>query len=207
MVRAIIAWFNKLISPIKSVLSTIAGFFSGFASKLKAFANLFAQGVRDANAFFAALPGKIKNALSNLASTLFNFGMNAMQGFVNGLASVGQRAIDKARDIANSVKNIVKGALGIGSPSKVFKEYGRNVVQGFVLGITGEQSSLAKTMDTFGNKPRFEQINGSPADPLVTRSTGSSALNIQNYYANDNVDPWRQAEDLYFLVTSRGGVA
>jgi tape measure domain-containing protein len=206
MVRAIIAWFNKLISPIRNVLNSIAGFFSGFGAKIKGFVKLFAQGVHDANAWFAQLPGKIKNALSSLASNLYNFGKNAMQGFVNGLASVGQRAIDKAKDIANSVKNIVKGALGIGSPSKVFREYGRNVVQGFVLGITGEQSSLYDSLNSFSEKPRFQQINGSPAEP-VSGTNGSPVLQIDNYYANDNVDPWRQAEDWYFLVTSRGGVA
>lgn len=207
MVRAIIAWFNKLISPIRSVFSTISSIVKGFASAVSAFVKFVANGVKESISWWVSLGGKVKNALSGLASTLYNFGKNAIQGFINGLASLGQRAIDKARDIANSVKNIVKGALGIGSPSKVFKEYGRNVVQGFVLGITGEQSSLTSTLDAFGTKPRFEQINGSPSDPLVTGSTGSSALNIQNYYANDNVDPWRQAEDWYFLVTSRGGVA
>ena len=207
MVRAIIAWFNKLIAPIRNVLNSIAGFFSGFGSKIKTFVNLFKQGVHDANTWFAQLPGKIKNALSSLASTLFNFGKNAMQGFVNGLASVGQRAIDKAKDIANSVKNIVKGALGIGSPSRVFREYGRNVVQGFVLGITGEQRDLNKTLSSFSDKPRFEQYNGSPAQPVANTGGANAALTIENYYANDNVDPWRQAEDWYFLVTSRGGVA
>lgn len=208
MVKAILSWMNKLVSGIRSVLSAIASVFRGFASAVKAFANLFASGVKTVVGFFGSLPGKIRSALGNLASSLYNFGQNVIQGFVNGMSSIGQRAINKARDIANSVKGIVKGALGIGSPSRVFREYGRNVVQGFVLGISAEQSNLTKSLNTFADKPRFEQVNGSPNAPITAgAASASAALQIENYYANDEVDPWRQAEDWYFLITSRGGVA
>lgn len=209
MVNAIISWMGKLVNGIKNVINLIKGVFTGFASAVKAFANLFANGVREVVGFFGSLPGKIKSALGNLASSLYNFGQNVIQGFVNGMASIGQRAINKAHDIANSVKGIVKGALGIGSPSRVFREYGRNVVQGFVLGISAEQSNLTRSLDTFSDKPRFEQINGSPNAPIGVGGTGpaNAAISIENYYANDDVDPWRQAEDWYFLITSRGGVA
>lgn len=208
MVNAIINWFNKLASFIRGVINTIKSIFSGFASAVKAFANLFASGVKQVLQFMGELPGKIKNSLSALGETLYNIGKNVIQGFVNGMSSIGQRAIDKAKDIANSVKNIVKGALGIGSPSRVFREYGRNVVQGFVLGISGEQDQLTKTLSTFADKPRFEQVNGSANAPIANGGTSASAaISIENYYANDEVDPWRQAEDWYFLITSRGGVA
>jgi phage-related protein len=208
MVNAIISWFKRLVDGVKNVINIIKGIFNGFASAIKNFANLFANGVKEIVGFFGSLPGKIKGALGNLASSLYNFGQNVIQGFVNGMASIGERAIAKARDIANSVKDIVKGALGIGSPSKVFREYGRNVVQGFVLGISGEQDQLTKTLSGFSEKPRFEQVNGSPNAP-ITGGAGASgaAISIENYYANDEVDPWRQAEDWYFLITSRGGVA
>lgn len=206
MVRGIISWFNKLTAPIRSVFNSISNIVRGFASAVAQFVRFVANGVKESISWWVSLAGKVKNALSNLGSTLYNFGKNAIQGFINGLSSLGDRAIQKAKDIANSVKNIVKDALGIASPSKVFKGYGRNVVQGFILGLTGEQKNLRGSLSMFSDKPRFEQINGSPSQPIAN-NVNATGLNIQNYYANENVDPWRQAEDWYFLVTSRGGVA
>lgn len=206
MVKAILKWFQTLINGIKTVINGIKTVFSGMAAIAKTFANYFATGVTTAVNFMKSLPGKIVGALSGLASTLFNLGYNVMKGFLNGLSSIAGSVIDKARSIANSVKDTVAGALKIGSPSKVFFGYGKNVVQGFVNGLSAEQRSLDHSLSVFSDQPRFEQINGSPAQPLGTAGS-NTGLSIENYYANDQVDPWRQAEDWYFIVTSRGGIS
>lgn len=207
MVNAIIAWFNKLTSPIRSVLSFIAGLFRNFGATVTTFVGYFRNGIRVVVDLISGFASKIRSALSNAASWLYNTGRNIVQGLVNGVRSMAgflKNAILNL--IPGPVRSIVSNALGIASPSKVFKEYGRNVIQGFVLGLSGDQKALTNALDMFSAQPRFEGITGSPSDPLMN-STPSSGLNIENYYANDNVDPWRQAEDWYFIVTSRGGVA
>lgn len=207
MINAIISWFNKLISPVKSVFNSIAGVVKSFAGVVANFVKAVANGVKESIAWWMSLPGKIKNALSGAASWLYSTGKNIVNGLVNGVKSMAGYLKNAILDlIPGPVKSLVSNALGINSPSKVFKEYGRNVVQGFVLGISGEHKNLANSLNTFSDRPRFEQINGSPASPLMANGSNAS-LSIENYYANENVDPWRQAEDWYFLVTSRGGVA
>lgn len=208
MVKGIISWFNKLTAPIRSVFSIISGIVRGFASAVSAFVKFVADGVKSSISWWMSLPGKIKSALSGAASWLYNTGKNIVHGLVNGVKSMAGYLKDAILNlIPGPVRSIVSNALGIASPSKVFREYGRNVVQGFVLGISGEQRNLYNSLSSFSDPPRFEQINGSPASPLTSASGNAAALSIENYYANDNVDPWRQAEDWYFLVTSRGGVA
>lgn len=206
MVNAIISWFKKLISPIQGVINAIANSMRSIAGVVTKFVSYFSSGVSQVANFMKSLPGKVVSAIGNLTSRLYNLGSDAMRGFLNGLGSLAGRVYDKARSIADSVKNTIKNALGISSPSKVFREYGKNVVQGFVLGLSAEQRNLNNSLAMFDQQPRFEQVNGSPASPLMD-STSGGGLAIENYYANDNVDPWRQAEDWYFLVTSRGGVA
>lgn len=206
LVNGIINWFKKLIAPIQGVINTVGSILRGFASVVSKFAQYFYDGVNKATNFFKALPGKIISAVGSLTSKLYSLGVNAMEGFLNGLGSLAGRVYAKARSIADTVKSAIKGALGIASPSKVFKEYGRNVVQGFVLGLSGEQRNLSKSMAMFDSQPRFDGQFGSVAEPLHDK-TGATGLSIENYYANDNVDPWRQAEDWYFMVTSRGGAA
>lgn len=206
LVNAVIMWFNKLTAPIRSVFNAISSIIRGFASVIGSIVSTISNGVGKIIGFFRELPGKISSAISGLASTLRTFGANAMQGFLNGITSIGNKVIDKAKSIANSVKNAVSGVLKFGSPSKVFFQYGKWVVQGFVNGMSGEQRNLSNSLSMFGEQPRFQQINGSPSDPIVP-SMNDAGLKIENYYANDQVDPWRQAEDWYFIVTSRGGAA
>jgi phage-related minor tail protein len=204
MVKAILQWFQNLINGVKTVINGIKAVFSGFAGAIKTFTGYFVTGISTIINYFRDLPGKIKGALANAATWLYSVGQNVMEGFLNGLASLGGRVLDKARSIADGVKNAVKGALGIASPSKVFMGYGKNVVQGFINGISGESRALTNSLNMFSDQPRFQQMNGSPSEPLVG-SPSSAGLQIENYYANDQVDPWRQAEDWYFIVTSRGG--
>lgn len=206
MVKAILSWFQKMVNGVKAVINAIASIFRGFAAVVRTFALYFYNGVNQIVGWFKALPGKIKSALSGAASWLYNTGKNIVQGLVNGVRSMAgflKNAILNL--IPGPVRSIVAGALGISSPSKVFKGYGENVVEGFVLGIANKNPLLQDSLNSFSRAPRFEQINGSPSDPILSTGSDSAALAIENYYANDNVDPWRQAEDWYFLVTSRGG--
>lgn len=206
MVKAILKWFQTLINGIKTVITGIRVVFNGVATIVRTFTNYFVTGINTVINYFKELPGKIKGALSGAASWLYDTGKNIVNGLVNGVKSMGGYLKNAILDlIPGPVKSIVSNALGINSPSKVFMGYGRNVVQGFVNGISGEHRALTNSLATFSDQPRFEQINGSPTAPIVGSAPATAGLQIENYYANDQVDPWRQAEDWYFIVTSRGG--
>lgn len=206
MVNAIIGWFKKMVDFVKTIISGFSAVLKSISSAVSTFVSYFSSGISKIIGFFRDLPGKVISAIGSLTSKLYNFGVNAMEGFLNGMGSLAGRVRAKAASIADTVKSAIKGALGIASPSKVFKEYGRNVVQGFVLGLSGEHDNLTKSMAMFDQQPRVDGQFGSPANPLHDAG-GNAGLSIENYYANDNVDPWRQAEDWYFIITSRGGAA
>lgn len=63
--------------------------------------------------FFAQLPGKIINALSNLASMLFNAGKHAIQGLINGIQSM----MGGVGGVMHAVMSVV-GSFLPGSPAK-----------------------------------------------------------------------------------------
>jgi hypothetical protein len=52
----------------------------------------------------------------------------------------------KVGDVANIVTGTFKRMLGISSPSKVFSEYGENVVEVLVGGISGNAGRLRPAM-------------------------------------------------------------
>jgi len=82
------------------------------------------------------LPSKIVSALGDLGKVLYEKGKDLIQGLLDGAGSllkkIGDFFLDK---VPGWIKGAFKSALGISSPSKVFKEYGKNVVQGFIQGL------------------------------------------------------------------------
>lgn len=70
-------------------------------------------------------------------------------GFSLGMTSKISGMVSSAVDAFDSVVSGVKGALGINSPSKVFKAIGNGVIEGFVMGVEEDkpaQRAINKTM-------------------------------------------------------------
>lgn len=67
---------------------------------------------------------------------LREIGKNIIQGLLDGISSMASAVMDKARSIADGVKNTISKALGIHSPSRVLMEIGAFTGEGFAMGIT-----------------------------------------------------------------------
>lgn len=102
-------------------------------------------------AWFGRLPGLIGQVFSNAASAMFQFGVDLVQGFFNGI-------IDKAKDIAgfvqrtliDPVKDALKSAGGFlfGSPSKVMHQYGEWISEGLAIGIGDAESQVVAAAES-----------------------------------------------------------
>lgn len=85
----------------------------------------------------------IKNFTADGVQAIKNFfgggwleiGQNMVRGIVDGIRAGWTWLTDTARDLANAAKSTAESALGIGSPSKVFRGIGQNVGQSFAMGI------------------------------------------------------------------------
>lgn len=67
-------------------------------------------------------------------------GQNMVRGIVDGIRAGWAWLTDTARGLANAAKSTAESALGIGSPSKVFRGIGQNVGQSFAMGIDDTMS-------------------------------------------------------------------
>jgi phage-related protein len=90
---------------------------------------------------------KIMEVMSGAGGWLYNVGRNLIQGFINGIASMLGALGNMGSNIASTVANKVKGFLGIHSPSKLFAEFGSNVVAGFTGGIEDNLSNVSAISD------------------------------------------------------------
>jgi hypothetical protein len=118
-------------------------------------AQIASAGVDQGGATAAALAGASKgqiaqiNALQNatrsaansagaaVADSMYGAGLRSAQGLVKGLQSQ-ERAIEaQMMRIAKSMQNAIKKALGIRSPSTVFREIGQWIPRGLAAGVEG----------------------------------------------------------------------
>lgn len=206
--QAVAVWqgFNKWIDSLpgwfRDRWNSLVGIVNGALSKVVG--GTVSYGARIVGAVKGWVSGVI-SAVGGLAGRLYSAGVNAMLGFLNGIASIGGRIIQKARDIANSVANTIKAALSIFSPSRVMEKLGKYTMLGFEKGMEKNPVDINSYLPK--GIPATVGIDfGSPKEPQMDKDA-NAALSIENYYANDNVNPWRQAEDWYFMVSARGGVA
>lgn len=180
--------WNAIYGVISGVVQSLMNFFAPAASWLlqrgKDIINGLVNGIR---AVAGNVWGAVKSAadqigqfFSGAGRWLYDVGRAIIQGMVNGIKSMAGAAANAAGDVANGVKNKVKGLLGIHSPSKVFMELGKNVGQGFAGGIDSTMGMVESTMKNMstGVESIGADINpGGNAGNQQTVTIGTVVLN------------------------------
>ena len=152
--------FGKLIEamdPFLSVAKSIAGFMLGeFGSALK-LAGIIIGGIIVVVAKFiqvwvrvvtvvAGAIGSVIGAIKSMAAPITavfagldpaGWAKSLIDGLVNGIKNGASAVIAAAKNMATSIANAVKGALKIGSPSKLFESFGAFTAEGMQVGIEG----------------------------------------------------------------------
>lgn len=118
---AVTSGFSTVLTAIVSAWKSIV---TGVTNQISAVVRLH-QGIK----------AKVTGAISGASRWLYQIGKDIVQGLINGIGDRAGALIDKARGLANSVKNTISGALKIGSPSKVMRDIGRWTGRGFANGL------------------------------------------------------------------------
>lgn len=128
---------NLVTAGVNVVLS----FLRGVASNTLRLASAAADIVID---FLNALAAVIREKSGELRQAGLNIAGAIIDGMTGGLASAAGDVASAALDVAQGALNTVTDFLGISSPSKVFMEIGRNMVQGMAIGI-GDDAVLTRS--------------------------------------------------------------
>lgn len=116
------------------------------------FENLSWEGILSG---LTSLGSSIVSFFSNLGTQLTTVGPDIIAGLQNGLSSGWERVISFLTDLANKIVEAVKAVLGIYSPSTVFFEIGKNIIEGLVNGIKYLSGKVGETLTAI-----FEDISG-----------------------------------------------
>lgn len=166
VVRQIVSTVNNFGQVVRAVVGTVVGILAQLpgrifaalaplaggivriaASAFSRFVSAVVAGGSSAVSWLRGLPGRIVAAVGPTGSLLYGAGRNLVQGMINGLSSLAGSLAARARQMAASAVASAKSALGIGSPSKVFRKIGQDTGRGFIIGLTSTKAKIDQTAD------------------------------------------------------------
>lgn len=120
---------------------------------------------------------QIVNAFQEIPNTMYNLGRNIVEGIWNGISGLTTWFRDKVLGFfGDLLPGWVKDVLGISSPSKLFEEIGKAVVQGTVQGLDVPKVSAGQGIA--GQQAVTININaGLGTDPYELGRAVTEALN------------------------------
>lgn len=153
---AAFTWIGQQLQVVMGVLSAFGSFLMGvFAGQLVSnisramsdFVNRVMEGGSNAvNAITDACSNMI-SAISGFVGDMASAGMDLVKGFINGIKDMAGEAVAAAKNMASEAVATVKSFLKIGSPSKVLKQIGQWLTQGFAIGIEKDIPRVATAVE------------------------------------------------------------
>ena len=133
---------NNMPQIIEAASQIIVGLITGIANSLPVL-------VKNAPKIMAAI---VKGVIASIPA-IRTAGVNIIKGLWSGAASMVNWVVEKFKGLGKSILKGIKNALGIHSPSRVFRdEVGKNIVLGIADGITGNASIVDAAMNTINGK-------------------------------------------------------
>lgn len=157
--NAMVAVYSPIIEGIKNTISSvinaisntwnsiwggISSFFIGIWGGMK---NAVGNAIGWIGDKIGGIKDTVMGALSGAGSWLYDTGRNLIQGLINGIGDMFGWVRDKICSLGDNILGWAKGVLGIGSPSKIFAQYGRWLDEGLAIGIGDAAGQVGKAMD------------------------------------------------------------
>jgi len=198
----IIDHFNKIIQGAKDIWNGLIEWFRELPQKLYNIAvdmfNYMKNGVVNTvtnvkDAIVAGITSAI-NWITSLPGKMLEYGKNIIQGLIDGIKSMIYRVTNVVSDLAEGIKEKIRGALRINSPSKVMMELGAGVGLGLAQGMSNTVSEVSRQAESLASAavPTMSHayLNNS------IKGTGTTSGNSYSYGALLSADKIVIANDM-----------
>lgn len=146
-VSSVISGFIRVVSSVASYMAQgLSRVISVGAQWVSAIIGAMARFVSGVISGFVNVVSQVQSGMSRAVNTVRNFigqfvsaGLDLMRGLVQGIMNGMKWVVNAAKNVAQSAVNAAKSALGIHSPSRVFRGIGQYVSQGLGMGILADQ--------------------------------------------------------------------
>ena len=151
-VSDIISAFGKKIEEIKNYFSELLKMKPSDALKTlgrdiqKQFDKLKNLSWESIIAGFSGFGEKVREGFADVVEGIKEVGPDIIEGLQNGLMDGAESVFEFMREIGSKIIDVVKEILGIHSPSTVFFEIGKNIIDGLCNGIEYTSGRIAQTI-------------------------------------------------------------
>lgn len=142
-------FINNVVSFIQQLPGKIKQFLNSAINNLRTWVTQMGQKGKEA---VQSLINNVISAASGIASKVISIGSDIVSGVWNGIKNAASWFINQVKGFFSGIVDGVKDALGIGSPSKVFRdEIGKwlppGVAQGFKAALPAAMNSMEKDLN------------------------------------------------------------
>jgi len=197
-INAVVNWFKELPGRMWSWLTNAI-------SKVAQFARDLGSKASEAG---SNMVSNIINAVKNLPSEMASIGGNIVRGVWNGIVGMGSWLADKVKNFFTGIVDGAKSALGIASPSRVFRDQvGKYMAQGVGVGFEDETKNVKADMDK--NLEDLVYTMQSTVDVETAKTTVAVAAETSRYVNNDNANTDKKnnsvpnVENKHFYVSGK----
>lgn len=169
------AAINAVSGVISSVMGSITAYWTGVWNSVKGLVsaawngitNAVSNGVNTVMNTVRGIGGRIRNAFNGAGGWLLDAGRNIIMGLVNGIKNAIGSAVAAVKGAASSIVNAAKSALGIHSPSRVFRdEVGKMIPAGLGVGVEMNERLAVRPVQSMISDLLPVSLSGSLSTPM-----------------------------------------
>ena len=170
-------FLNNVSTFIQQLPGRVWSFLLSTISRVISFAANFAQKGREAAQRFK---DNIINGISSLPGKMVSIGSNIIHGIITGITNAAGNLFSTMQNIASRALNAAKDALGIHSPSTVFRDMvGKMIPAGVTVGIEANAGKTIQAIKDYA-KDLVTTIDTNKFLGKVNMSTAGININSEN---------------------------
>ena len=178
-------WFSRVASSVGNGMRQAWSHVVSVGSQwVSAIVNAMSNFVSSVISGFSNAVSQVQGGMQRAYRTIVNFvsqfasaGMDLMRGLVRGIMDGMKWVVDAARNVARSAVNAAKNALGIHSPSRVFKDIGAYTMEGMHLGMNTEGSKVIDLASSIASRVS-SGFNSSLNIPKITSDFRNATASV-----------------------------
>lgn len=182
------SWGSSMLSTAKTAASNLVSSVISFVSQLPtkianaikgaitAVSSWGSQMLSTAKSKMSAVVSGIVSCFSSLPSKMVSIGKNVIQGVINGIGSMVSSLYNSIKSALSGLVNKAKSALGIHSPSRVFRDaIGAMIPPGIALGVKKTEDQATGAVDDMINDLTDQEvkINGATINRKLNTTFGN----------------------------------
>lgn len=142
---------------------------------------------------------------------LYSIGKSMIQGLINGIKNMAGNVVGAIGGVVDGAISKVKKKLGINSPSKLFKQFGKWTAEGLATGINDGSNLVDKASKSlasgvtngYNDNLKGIKTNLNSSESRISKSRGLTII-IENFINNRNQDIKELVEEIAFYLKRKG---